>query len=627
MSLVKFDQFTADVETGRLFENGREIPLRNKVRSLLMLFLEHPQEILSRDHLLDAVWDGEPTSDGSLSKSVAELRKALGGSAKDAKFIETVPKKGYRWLKDPEPITQAPVQQESTAAPKIYEPVEATAVVRPLPEPKDQGKAVRWAQALIAVLLIAALIVLFNRDRDQEKITNTAESDSIIILPFVNETGDQDMSWTRIGLPDYAISLLNESDRLNAVTIGILDRWYRDHNLGNTLISEAERQTLGEHYQSNRIVAGHLSKEGETYVLSVDLYDGDFRINHARLTGDSLIKLTSRFSALVFESYTGNILQDWNHASYKADPVAEQLYIQAREAGYRGLYEESLRLYEMSLERAPDFYFAKLGIARTLWYKGRLNDPRLNRFVEEGYQAAKAEGHHAGQSMALLIRAAALSKRGESEQAIRAWQEMIAFDQKERTGLTKAYLNLGSTYGTLGQIEKEKECYENFEKHIAFAEPNDVAMYYNNKGAIAREEGRIAASRDLLNKAVQLNKKLNALDELGNNYLELGHTEVADGNEPAATDNFLKAREIFQDINLPFWAAEAEMGLAGCAHRQKDDQSAVRHLDRAITIFESADGSLPAYEQELHKDAKTMRAVLENRMKTSVDPSNRTVSN
>src|SRR5262245_18658032 len=91
----RFGRFRYDPVRQGLSKGGFEIPLRQKIRELLLFFLNNPGRLLTREEIVGEVWPGLAVSDGALHFQVAELRKALGSSGEG--FIRTIHREGYRW--------------------------------------------------------------------------------------------------------------------------------------------------------------------------------------------------------------------------------------------------------------------------------------------------------------------------------------------------------------------------------------------------------------------------------------------------------------------------------------------------------------------------------------------------
>ena len=100
MRVARFGLFEADLEEGALRKNGRIIKLQHQPFAVLRILVEHSNQVVSRDELRARLWPSDIVVDfdQSLNKSIAKLRDALGDSATSPRFIETVPKRGYRFI-------------------------------------------------------------------------------------------------------------------------------------------------------------------------------------------------------------------------------------------------------------------------------------------------------------------------------------------------------------------------------------------------------------------------------------------------------------------------------------------------------------------------------------------------
>lgn len=93
-----FDAFVLDCAAGELRREASTIELRPKVFALLAFLLENRGRLILKEELLDALWGEVHVGEGSLNRTVAELRQALGDHPRDARFIETVPRRGYKFV-------------------------------------------------------------------------------------------------------------------------------------------------------------------------------------------------------------------------------------------------------------------------------------------------------------------------------------------------------------------------------------------------------------------------------------------------------------------------------------------------------------------------------------------------
>src|SRR5436190_5623688 len=104
-NLFHFDAFRLDAEERVLLRDGRLVPLPAKVLSTLLLLVRNNGHVMEKDVLMREVWPDEFVEEGNLAQHIFMLRRALGESTEKPKYIETVPRRGYRFvakMKEPE---------------------------------------------------------------------------------------------------------------------------------------------------------------------------------------------------------------------------------------------------------------------------------------------------------------------------------------------------------------------------------------------------------------------------------------------------------------------------------------------------------------------------------------------
>src|SRR5437588_10855321 len=96
--LYKFGIFTFDVNAGRLFRDGARVSLKPKVLETLLVLIEGNGRVIYKEDLMRRLWPDSFVEEANLTVNVSQLRKALGETENGERFIETVPKKGYRFI-------------------------------------------------------------------------------------------------------------------------------------------------------------------------------------------------------------------------------------------------------------------------------------------------------------------------------------------------------------------------------------------------------------------------------------------------------------------------------------------------------------------------------------------------
>jgi cholera toxin transcriptional activator len=135
----KFDDFEADLRAAELCKNGIRVKLQLQPFQVLVALLERPKEVVTREELRQRLWpeDTFVDFDHGLNTAMVKLRDVLGDSASKPKFIETIAKRGYRFLGSTEVIFDQPAaaeaktaEQTNAVSPPVSDPVAQLATVR-----------------------------------------------------------------------------------------------------------------------------------------------------------------------------------------------------------------------------------------------------------------------------------------------------------------------------------------------------------------------------------------------------------------------------------------------------------------------------------------------------------------
>src|SRR5207253_10535991 len=99
-STIRFGEFTADLEAQDLFRNGSKVRLQGQAFEILAVLLERPGRVVTREELRRRLWPSDTFVDfeHGLNAAVNRLREALGDSSEEPRLIETIPRRGYRFI-------------------------------------------------------------------------------------------------------------------------------------------------------------------------------------------------------------------------------------------------------------------------------------------------------------------------------------------------------------------------------------------------------------------------------------------------------------------------------------------------------------------------------------------------
>jgi TolB-like protein/DNA-binding winged helix-turn-helix (wHTH) protein len=214
---VRFGTFEFDFSSRELRSNGRRVPLQSQPAHVLALLLSHSGQIVTREELRAAIWSDDTfvEFDTALNVAVNKIRQALRDSANAPRFVETIPKRGYRFLADVHPI----VDVEPPVAPSDL-PVTASSIPtahRPFP-------SLRYA--LVGLIVSVAVAAVWSGTRLGE---SPARIRSVGVLPFrplIQEARDEVLE---VGLTEAVIIRLGHIKQLRVPSIHAVQRYARQH--------------------------------------------------------------------------------------------------------------------------------------------------------------------------------------------------------------------------------------------------------------------------------------------------------------------------------------------------------------------------------------------------------------
>ena len=184
--VYQFGPFEVNPASGELLKNGRRIKLQEQPYRLLVALLENSGEVISREELRNRLWPQDTFVDfeGSLRVAVGKLREALDDNADDPRYIETIPKRGYRFLV-PE-VRRVDAAQEAAEQSGDTELLKTDAT--PVAVSPRHPRLLKYAIAAVAVLLVTAGGVFFWQKRTHAK--PLTDKDVLVLADFANTTGD-----------------------------------------------------------------------------------------------------------------------------------------------------------------------------------------------------------------------------------------------------------------------------------------------------------------------------------------------------------------------------------------------------------------------------------------------------
>lgn len=245
----RFGEFTLDLGASRLLGPEGEVRLRPQAFRMLEVLAESAPKILSQEELLDRVWGVEHLSPASVKQAVSEVRQALGDDPARPRIIETVHRRGYRFIASIERIEPAPVLA------RLEGPLPAS------PPPARRRRRLPVALLLLLPLLVgAAVVALLARSlpgRAAGPSTVAAPGrPTVAILGFRNLSANPGDIWVSSALGEILAFELTAPGRLRVLSADNVARMQRELGLGEEAVATESLERIGRNLGASLVVTG-----------------------------------------------------------------------------------------------------------------------------------------------------------------------------------------------------------------------------------------------------------------------------------------------------------------------------------------------------------------------------------
>ena len=384
-SRLRFDRFEVDPHSGEVWKDGVRLRLQGQPFQVLCLLLERPGEIVTREELKQRLWPGHTfvDFDDGLNTAVKKIRDLLGDSAERPRYVETIPRRGYRFMAAVEPGRAVALDTQPAA------------VVPTIPSEAVAGAhATRWRWLAVG-LLLAAFTLPFSAWIYRLASRDAVSVRAIAVLPLKNLSGDPSQDYFAAGLTD---ALITELARTAGGSLRVISRTsaekYRDKPLAQ-IASELDVDAVieGSVMRSGnraRITAQLVDARADKH-LWADSYDRDLH---------DLLSLHREMAATVARQVQitiGPKAQARLSSVVAVDPQAYDLYQRGRYIAFSNNRQDvaaAIGFLEQAVGMEPNLAAAHALLARTYSTRAFLVEPRQDldaRAMEEVNIALKLD--------------------------------------------------------------------------------------------------------------------------------------------------------------------------------------------------------------------------------------------
>jgi len=187
LGVFRLGEWSVRQAEGVLCSEDRSVRLEPRIMDVLACLATDPGRVVTKEELLAVVWGGTFVEEGALPQAIHSLRKALGDDARQSRYVQTIPKRGYRLL--------APVELERDEAEVTGEASPGPSSLAP-PDPLRGSRKVRIFQAALALVLSLALWIAWDHRQAQRGVQEAKDGIRIVVLPFENLGKPEDPYFT-----------------------------------------------------------------------------------------------------------------------------------------------------------------------------------------------------------------------------------------------------------------------------------------------------------------------------------------------------------------------------------------------------------------------------------------------
>ena len=503
---VRFGPYVLDRDTGTLRKEGLVVKLAPMPAKLLSLLTGQPGEVVTRETIKRILWpDGTIVDfEQGISFCIKRIRDVLGDDAAKPRYVETVPRSGYRFVAEVTPLEALP---------------RAT-----------RRKVLPAAAAAILCFGVFAVSYRANEIADEESPPRVS------VLPFENRTGDPDLDWLGLGVSEMLLTELAESK--------------------GVVVSRAEAGT---------VVRGSYVRAGERVRIDAHIENGETKaiVGSEKVEGAIETELLTMMEVLTkrvrLRLEIAALGQDPDLAKMTTASVdAYRHYIEGLDRLHRGALNEAVPHFEEALRLDPEFATALVSLAMT--------HGLLGTEVEKGRWTGSPEwvNAHWERRRALTERALELSHRlpgrerffiegqhhrmrGEDAQAIEAWERTVNLYRDHlfaRLSIASRLHTHQEYEGSIKQLEEIRSRSEVF--RVGGTQDGSLEKYLAGSYAAL---GRLEEASSLLEEVVE------RFPEDPKGHEALGEYLILSGRFDEAVSAFERARRLREDGGVPIGLA------------------------------------------------------------------------
>jgi TolB-like protein/DNA-binding winged helix-turn-helix (wHTH) protein/Tfp pilus assembly protein PilF len=360
---LRFGVFEVDLRAGELRKHGVRLRLQEQPFQILAMLLERPGETVTREELRNRLWTAETfvDFDHGVNKAVNRIRDALGDSATSPRFVETVARRGYRFIAD---VAVAERTPEARTVDLVPLPDASVAVAAAQPSSGPVRRWYVWTITGVALALASIIIGVWLR---QARAPQSTPIRSLAVLPLENLSGDDSQEYFADGMTDELIATLGQISALRVISRTSVMPYKRVRKPLSAIARELNVDAVieGTVLRSGgqvRITAQLIEARDDRHLWS-ETYNGEVR--------DALTlqnKVAQAIAKQIRVNLNAHEQATLKHANVVVDPQAYEAYLKGRYFWNKRTgedLEKAVEYFNRAIERDPNYAPAYSGLADT----------------------------------------------------------------------------------------------------------------------------------------------------------------------------------------------------------------------------------------------------------------------
>jgi TolB-like protein/DNA-binding winged helix-turn-helix (wHTH) protein/Tfp pilus assembly protein PilF len=467
-----FGPFVLDPAEQTLLKDGEPLQITPKSFDLLAALVQDRGHLITKEELLERVWPNSFVEEANLSVKMSELRRVLGEAPNEKQYIETVPRRGYRFVADVSVDDSRDGKGESLVA---ADEAASNSKVAPRSErPRWRFTKVQVGLTLAATLAVIGLIVWLNRSSFFGPVQAT-EIHSLAVLPMANLSGDPAQDYFADGMTDALISGLARVGALRVISRTSVMQ-YKD--------AQKQLPEIGRELDVDAVIEGSVQRFGDRVKISVQLLDAKSDRHVWSETYDRKISDILLLQNEIARSVTQAVRVKLTPQEETRFGNARQIDAEAYDYFLRGRYysdrqtkadnENAIEMFEQAVAADPNFAAAHAALAQACVWRFFLFTPEEKQWEEMAFVSVeKALSLDPDLAEAHLARGRLLwtpSNHFPHDKAIEEYRRALELNPN----LDEARNQLAVVYSHVGLLD---EALAESEKAVSINPSNTVARY------------------------------------------------------------------------------------------------------------------------------------------------------